>query len=117
LRPRSYFQLRAGERMPGEGLHLSDPVHSRTHWHGWPADVPNTATRPPRPYSPKPPRFPILPFPFSLFLLAPSLASDKLRPTQDDESFIPQASSPPEPSGSKLKKNLQFRLTSWMPSA
>src|SRR6185437_11205001 len=30
-RPRSYFQLRAGERMPGEDLHLSDLVHSQTH--------------------------------------------------------------------------------------
>ena len=33
-RPRSYLRLRAGERLPGEDLHLSDLIHSRAHWHG-----------------------------------------------------------------------------------
>src|SRR5271170_5626908 len=36
-RPRSYFWLRAGERLPGEDLHPSTLEHSQTHWRRLPA--------------------------------------------------------------------------------
>src|ERR1700734_640487 len=38
-RRRSYFQLRAGERLPGVDLHHSDLLRFQTHWHGHPARV------------------------------------------------------------------------------
>ncbi len=33
-RRRSFLRLQAGERLPGEDLHLSDLAHSQTHWPG-----------------------------------------------------------------------------------
>ena len=46
-RRRSYLRLQAGERIPGEDLHLSDQTHLQTHW-GHVSNVPEEARAQPR---------------------------------------------------------------------